>query len=525
MKKRVLGLLLLVVVIVLLGACGEKKENDSSTGDGKIISVQADKLVKDKLISNYKEMGIKIEQYEISEIKLVEQVTYSEGGTFDFYEIKARLKPENSQQVDEIEKRDQIKLTRDKEGWIIRNSGIGDIFISAYNDGNELYEFLGLIGKQLPRNKEGKLDFDAYINYRYEQINPMKIEEEYTFTLNGNKISIGQNDKGKFPFDKAKAVKKDSGDFMSGFTSYKKIWKTEEICAETYCYFEKHYEPVLRMVTTDPNVETNRGISVGKSEEELFNAYGVDNLVFSSKSFGGEWLNSFAEDQKQLKENENWTCFGFTGKDDTQNYIAFYMNEGKVAAIEMGTGFDYKPFAKEEIQYPLEVEPLINDHIDEPNVMKYDVVIPKVKNSVNGSDNFNALIQLDFQNIIEYSQNKKYEPSTAGFSYPWVNINYSVSNLGKVAVLNIFTTYSSALGSGSESYVNSYYYDTTCGARMSEEAALYRLGYSRESIVEYFKSQYPDVAEDFINQEDLANSIVFYFHGTGEPRFIINGHS
>ncbi|MHC1721689.1 MAG: hypothetical protein AB9836_00645 [Aminipila sp.] len=524
MKKSVLGLFLLVVVIALLVACGDKEENQS-TGNEKLISVQADKLVKDKLISTYKEMGIKIDQYEISKIKLVDQVPYSEGGKFNFYEVKVRLKPENSQQIDEIEKRDQIKFTRDNKGWIVKNSGIGDIFISAYDDGKKLYEFLWLIGKQLPRTKKGELDFKSYIDYRYEQINPMKIDEEYSLTLNDNKISIGENYKGKIPLNDAQVVKRDSGDLMRGFTSHREIWKAKELCAETYCYFERHYEPVLRMVTTDPNVKTNRGISVGKSEEELFNAYGVDNLVFSSKSFGGEWLNSFAEEQNQLKENENWTCFGFTGKDDTQNYIAFYMNEGKVAAIEMGTGFDYKPFVKEEIQYPLEVEPLINDHIDEPSVMKYDVVIPKVKTSVNGSDNFNALIQLDFQNIIQYSQNKKYEPSTVGFSYPWVNINYSISNLGKVAVLNIFTTYSSALGSGSESYVNSYYYDTTCGARLSEEAALYRLGYSRESIVEYFKSQYPDVVKDFSNQEDLANSIVFYFHETGEPRFIINGYA
>lgn len=524
MKKKVLGLFLLVVVIAIFGACGEKKENDSTVTD-KIISAQADKLVKNKLISTYKEMGIEIEQYEINEIKLVEQVPYSEGGNFDFYSINLRLKPKNTNQLDEIEKRDQIKFTCDKDGWIVKNSGIGNVFISAYNDGNEPYEFLWLIEKQLPRTKEGKLDYHAYIEYRYEQIKPMKVEDEYTFTLKGHEISIGQNDKGKFPVDGAKGVKKDSGDFMNGFTSYKKVWKTDEICAETYCYFEKHYEPVLRMVTTDPNVETSRGICVGKSEEELFNAYGVDNLVFSSKSFGGEWLNSFAEEQKLLKENENWTCFGFTGKDDTQNYIAFYMNEGKVTAIEMGTGFDYKPFAKEEIQYPLEVEPLINDHIDEPNVMKYDVVIPKVKTSVNGSDNFNALIQFDFQNIIEDSQNKEYEPVSTGFSYPWVNINYSVSNLGKVAVLNIFTTYSSALGSGSERFVNSYYYDTTCGARLSEEAALYRLGYSRESIVEYFKSLYPDIVRDFNNQEDLANSVIFYFHETGEPRFIINGYA
>lgn len=521
MKKRVLGLFLLVVVITLLGACGDKKENDSTAND-KIISAQANKLVKNKLISTYKEMGIDIKQYEVSKVKLVEQVPYSQGGTFDFYEINLRLKPENKQQLDEIEKRDQIKFTRDKDGWIVKNSGIGNIFVSTYNDGNELYEFLWLIEKQLPRTKEGKLDFNAYIEYRYEQIKPMEVEDEYTLALNGNKISIGQNDKGKFPIDEAKAVKQDSGDFMSGFTSYKKVWKKEEICAETYCYFEKHYEPVLRIATTDPNVETKRGISVGKSEEELFNAYGKDNLVFSSKSFGGEWLNSFAEEQKLLKENENWTCLGFTGKDNTQNYIAFYMNEGKVEAIEMGTGFDYKPFTKEEIKYPLEVEPLVNDHIDEPNVIKYDVVIPKVKTSVNGSDNFNALIQLDFQNIIEYSQNKKYEPSTTGSAYPWVDINYSVSNLGKVAVLNIFTTYSSALGSGSERSVNSYYFDTTCGARLSEEAALYRLGYSRESIVEYFKFQYPDVVKGFSNPEDLSSKMIFYFHETGEPRFIIN---
>nr|WP_315023181.1 hypothetical protein [uncultured Aminipila sp.] len=524
MKKRVLGLFLLIVVIAILGACGDKKETEN-TANEKIISAQADKLVKDKLISTYKEMGINIEQYEISKVKLVKQVPYSEGGTFDFYEINLRLKPKNTQQLDEIEKRDQIKFTRDKEGWIVKNPGIGDIYISAYDDGKKLYEFLWLIEKQLPRTKKGELDFKSYIEYRYEQIKPMKIEDEYTLTLNDSKISIGENYKGKIPLDDARVVKSDSGDLMSGFTSHREVWKTKELCAETYCYFERHYEPVLRMVTTDSKVETNRGINVGKSEEELFNAYGVDNLFFSSKSFGGEWLNSFAEEQKVLKGNEDWTCLGFTGKDDTQNYIAFYMNEGKVAAIEMGTGFDYKPFAKEEIQYPLEVDPLINDHIDEPNVMKYDVVIPKVKTSVNGSDNFNALIQLDFQNIIECSQNKKYEPSTAGFSYPWVNINYSISNLGKVAVLNIFTTYSSALGSGSESYVNSYYYDTTCGARLSEEAALYRLGYSRESIVEYFKSQYPDIVKDFINQADLANSIVFYFHETGEPRFIINGYA
>lgn len=173
----------------------------------------------------------------------------------------------------------------------------------------------------------------------------------------------------------------------------------------------------------------------------------------------------------------------------------------------------------------MEVESFIDDHIDETNVMKYDVIIPKVKSSVNGSDNLNALIQSDFDKIIEYSQKKQYEPPMeSGFTYPWVNINYSISNLGKVAVLNIFTDYSSALGSGSERAVHSYYYDTTCGARLSEEAAIYRLGYAEEQIENYFKAQYPDKVKYLSSQEDLFNNITFYFSETGEPKFILNGY-
>ncbi|QHI71200.1 outer membrane protein assembly factor BamD [Aminipila terrae] len=514
MTKRLLGLFLLITIIALLGACGEKKETES-TESPKVIKQQAEKLVKDKLLSSYKEMGLDIEKYEISNIKLAAQVPYGKGGTFDYYSVQIRLKPRHPEQTKKIEKRDQIKITSDNEGWIVKNSGIGDIFISAFHEGKELYEFLWLREKELPRDKKGKLDFRGFTKYRYGQISPVKVEEEYTFLINGTKISIGQNDKGKLPLTDAKITKRDPGDLMRGATSCRKIWKSKEICAETYTYFEKHYEPVLRMATTDPQVKTNRGIGVGNTAEELFKAYGIDNLVFSSKNFGGEWFNSFAEEQKLLKDNDNWTCFGFTGKDTTQNYIAFYMKEGKVTAIEMGTGFDYKPFEKKEIQYPLEVEPLINDHIDEPSVMKYDVELPKVKSSVNGSDNLNALIQLDFQKIIEYSQKGKYEPDVNNYSYPWVEINYSVSNLNGVAVLNIFTKYSSAAGSGSSSEVKSYYYDTTCGARLSEEAALFKMGYSKENIIKYFKFFWP---EDY---KDYGDESQFYFDKTGEPVFVI----
>jgi len=524
MKKRLFGFLLFAVIVTLLGACGDSDKKDS-TEDEKLITAQAEKLVKEKLISTYQEMGLAIDEYEISDIKLAEQVPYSKGGTFDFYGIQVRLKLKNQEQAKAIEKRDQIKFTYDKEGWLVKNSNIGSLYISAYNDGKQLYEFSWIREKDLPKTEKGDLDFKAFIEYRYEQLNPVATEDEYTLKINNKMISIGDNDRGGFPMKEAQATKEASGDFMQGFTNYRKIWRAEGFCAETYCYFEKHYEPILRMATTDTEAVTFRGIRVGATEDELFKAYGADNLRFSSKAFGGEWFGSFAEEQKLLEKGDEWTCFGFSAHDDTLNYIAFYMEQGRVAAIEMGTGFDYKPFEKEAAAYPLEVESFIDDHIDETNVMKYDVIIPKVKSSVNGSDNLNALIQSDFDKIIEYSQKKQYEPPMeSGFTYPWVNINYSISNLGKVAVLNIFTDYSSALGSGSERAVHSYYYDTTCGARLSEEAAIYRLGYAEEQIENYFKAQYPDKVKYLSSQEDLFNNITFYFSETGEPKFILNGY-
>ncbi|QAT42624.1 hypothetical protein [Aminipila luticellarii] len=524
MNKRVWGIFLLLAMLVLLGACGsgDKQENERS-GTEKALAAQADKLIKEKLIASYEEMGIDIKKYEVSSLKLAEQVPYSQGGSFDYYKIAVRLEPENSEQIKQVEKRDQIKITCDEAGWIIKNSGIGNLYISAYNDGKELYEFLWIREGDLPKDEKGKPDFKAFTEYRYEQLSAEKVVDEYTLKWDDIKISIGQNDKGRLPLTKAKITKEDPGDLMRSFTRYREIWKTKEICAETYCYFERHYEPVLRMATTSPKVKTNRGIGVGNTAEQLFDAYGADQLVFSSKSFGGQMFSSFAEEQGLLQENEEWTCYGFTGKDDTIDYIAFYMREGKVCAVEMGTGFDYKPFQKTEMSYPLEVEPYINDHMDEPGVMKYDVVIPRVKDSVQGSESLNALIQLDFQDIIDCVQNGRNEPFTeSGMTYPWIRINYSISTLEKVAVLNIFTTYSSALGTESKKMVHSYYYDTTCGARMSEEAALYRMGYPKETIEQYFVFQYPEAVHKLNNGAGLINQIIFYFDQTGEPKFIMN---
>lgn len=515
------------MIISLLGACGLKEknvvnENENSIIDNeKLIMTEANKLVKEKILIAYKKMGLGIEQYEISNANLVEQVSYSEGGTFDFYEIKFRLKPQNPEQVEKIEKRDQIEFTKDEEGWIVDNSSMGDTYISAYNDGKEIYEILWLSEKELPRTEKDEINFNEFVTYRYEEVRPTKIEEEYTFKFGDAKMSIGENFKGQLPLENSEVKNEVAEDLLNVYASHKEIWNSEGICVETVSYFEKHYEPILRMFTSNPQVETNRGIKVGSTDKEVFDEYGKDNLVFSSNTFGGECFNSFAEQQGIFKENEDWACYGFTGKDDTINYIAFFMNQGKVIAIEMGTGFDYKPFNKEESEYPLEVEALINDHIDEPNVMKYDVRLPKIKDSINGSENLNALIQFDFEQIIDYSQSGKYEPSSTGFNYPWVDIDYSVSNLGEVEVLNIFTTYSSALGSGSYRYVNSYYYDTTCGARLSESAAFYKLGYAKEDINKYLLYQYDEFTDIAENEEALSDYVKFYFNETGEPCFLM----
>ncbi len=527
MKKRLLYLLLFIVAISLFVSCGNKDTsdiNDSGANENnKTIDKEAERLVNKRLLTSYKQMGIEIEEYEISRTKLIEQVPYSEGGEFQFYEIETRLKPAEPKEIKKVQERDDIEFTQDKDGWITENSSMGRIFISAYNDGKKLYEVLWLREMQLPRDEEGKLDFEDFVRYRYEDIIPAKVLEEYTFTNGEDKIAIGENYKGSVPLKDAEVQREETDSFMSEIARYKEIWKTGELCIETYSYFEKHYEPISRMVATSTSVETNRGIKVGSSDEELFKAYGVDKLVFSSNSFGGEWLNSFAQQQNIIEENDEWSCFGFTGEDTSQNYIAFYMKEGKVFAIEMGNGYDYKPFTKEEGKYPLEVEELINDHVDEPNIMKYDVLIPKVKESVNGSKNLNALIQLDFQQIVEFSQEGKYEPTSTGFDYPWVEIKYSISKLDGVDVLNIFMIHSSALGSGSDRFVKSYYYDTSCGARLSEEAGLYKLGYTKEGINKYLKYKHPEFFEEANNQEELLNNVSFYFHETGEPRFLING--
>ncbi|MFV0516925.1 MAG: hypothetical protein ACK5MV_05980 [Aminipila sp.] len=526
MKRKICLFLVICLLIMVATACNDKNEPKDNNKESAIWS-EADKVVKEKIIPQYKKYGLDIVEYEITNVELAAKIPYSGGGGFDFYEVGFKLKPKISKQVAQAEKLYGIKLITDSQGWIVqetKNKGVDDrkLFLSVYSNNDSLCEFRTYKGTDFNQPiKEGKYNneaFESMVKYIYEEMSQLPIEPEYSFKIDNKSISLGENLKGELFLENTQLERKGTEDLMYILAGYREIQKSNKLSIETYGYFENYYEPVTSMFTENSSVETMRGIKVGDPESKLFEVYGEDNLVFSSESYGGESFNSFAKKENLI--SEELVCYGYTGDDETQYYIAFFVKDGVVCSIEMGSGMDYKPFKKEVGQYIFQVEDLINEHIDEANIMKYDVKLPRVKETTVGSESLNLIIQNDFERIVAFSENGKFEPMDIGYAYPWVQIEYSVSNVGYVAILNVFSTYSSALGSGADKYLNSYYYDTTCGARMSKEAALYKLGYSKEALEEYFKFKEPELFKTLGKENCKLENIAFYFSKTGEPRVL-----
>jgi len=154
------------------------------------------------------------------------------------------------------------------------------------------------------------------------------------------------------------------------------------------------------------------------------------------------------------------------------------------------------------------IEDMFSKSEDIPDVFRFDVTIPKIKDSVPNADKINNKIRSDYQEIMS-ADRSNYTELVTGFTYPVLNVKYEIYSFDGVYEICVLGEIYSAQGSGVSFWAMRYYYDTNIMDEISEEEFLSKLGYSKEKIVQAF---YDEVVEDGDTGYTYEDFITFWYY-------------
>jgi hypothetical protein len=197
--------------------------------------------------------------------------------------------------------------------------------------------------------------YDFRFSERYDD----RITDDFSISLSGEASTIGGDT--LFLFEKyqnkVNAVKEElyDGDGMVPY-QHKRYWysfKEGGLMVGTQYYEPDHVEYISYLWTDVEGAKTNQKVAVGSSEKQLLSAY-TDHLYYLDKDealsengmYGIIMIESPDGDLGKLDEKYDFDCAylwqPFTPETNEIRDIAFYIKDGKVAAIEMTEPFELR---------------------------------------------------------------------------------------------------------------------------------------------------------------------------------------
>lgn len=257
-------------------------------------------------------LTLKLREVELSGFKLLAEIPFEEG-QFEYYTFDYSITPE--------------KAVVNSHGIILNSSELlskgglkGRPLLLFYRQGEETYEVSFLDDRDIAQK-----GYRGYVNILYSNLKNPSISEDFSLKVEGNTISLWENLKGLPPFPFALKTRARTHDWLSSTARFTDTWEGQELKISTWIQFEKKRELIYLMKSTNPTAETNRGIHVGSTLEQLKSSYPRE-LAYD-EDFKGAGI-----------------CYGFIPKDGTNRYIAFFVESGKVKEIWITDGFDERPF-------------------------------------------------------------------------------------------------------------------------------------------------------------------------------------
>ena len=272
--------------------------------------VERFKIHCDLILAN---LNVTTKDADLSRFRLLEQVPFGEGD-FEFYRFDYRIQTNIA-----VADTNGMVLTTDQ---LFEKAGAaGDPILLFYREKDDIYEISFVSDREL-----GQKGYKGYIQFRYGNPKKHVILDEYSLRVDSQEIKLWQNLAGEVPFEGAKRIRERTHDLLKYVAQFTDTWEGKEVKLNTLVQFEKKREYVYSMRTTNPGVETKRGIHVGSTVRELKAAY--------------------PEDLGYMKDfKASGPAFGYIPKDKSSRYIAFRAQGGQVIEIWVVEGFDERPFS------------------------------------------------------------------------------------------------------------------------------------------------------------------------------------
>lgn len=130
-----------------------------------------------------------------------------------------------------------------------------------------------------------------------------------------------------------------------------------------------------------------------------------------------------------------------------------------------------------------------------PNVLILSIELPGLAPSYAQAKRLNGQIRADYAVYLD-AKPEDYPNLICGYVFPVCEIRYRVYNLNGIYEFCVFTEFYSALGSGVESGVRRYYYDTNKDKMLTETEFFDVLGYTPERIRAEMQQKYGFTEEE-----------------------------
>lgn len=263
----------------------------------------------DTYLANIK---IKCKEVKMDKFKLIAEVPY-EGGIFEFYRFNFELTTDRA-----VTDKNGIVLTTDQ---LLEKARFKDTpLMLFFRLGDAIFELSFVGEKEIARKGT-----EGYVFFRYDSIrNPVPVDD-YSIILEDERIRLWDNIKGNAPFVGAVQTRERNNDILNNIAQFSDTWEGKGLRISSWVQFENRLEMIYRIRITNDEAETDRGIRVGSTVEELKEKY-PQRLAYSKDFKGGG------------------PCYGFIPDDKSNKYIAFFVEAGKVKEIWITDGFTERPF-------------------------------------------------------------------------------------------------------------------------------------------------------------------------------------
>ncbi len=463
----------------------------------------------------------------------------------EVYEMSYKLRPKKTPQLDETG-----AVTLDAQGWMTFDS---DVLLVLRAD----QRYIELAENTYSRQTYG--DAWDYIEERSlgSSVSPdlLKTHENYVWQVGDVQLGLGMYDADTplpltLDFGESSPIQSEALDqgassdqetsaaqgalsprsaFRTG--AYVMSYENGDFITEDVNYYEFNQPQAYTLLTyardTGGYGSTKEGLKVGDTEDDLFAAFPDSSLLRYDGVEGDGWM-----------KNDCVYVMTSAAGDDYYRVARFYMQKDRISAMELQLASENYLYGENTRWKDGYYVTAVNSQKDCRTVDEdfrcykklagcsaYDVSLPKMKESLPGTDALNQRLQEDWA-ALRAAPDNQFKDLPTGFADPVIKVYYEEYQFGDIYEVCVFYSATSGLGSGFNFVTKRYVYDSAAAAPMTDDEFLTAMGYSREYVAARCTA---DCLEEEDRQtleltyEDVQD--LYYIDQDRRIRFMVNFYS